>query len=407
MGENIDNGKSLLEGVRILELANVVAGPFAASLLADYGAEVIKVEQPGEGDSVRSSGPKRKGVNLWWKVAGRNKKNITLNLREPRGQEICKQLVSKCDAVIENFRPGALEKWNLGWDQLSKVNPSLIMLRISGFGQTGPYSPRPGFGKIAEAMSGVMQITGNRGEKPISPGFSFADTVSGLTGAFALMTALYNRDALGIKKGQVIDVALFESIFRLIEWQVTLFDQLGLVPERNGARMALGASPWLINNYLTKDGKWVAISSATKSVMDRVLKLIGGNELLNDDRFKSEKAAMNMDELDSIVSNWMKKHDRKEVIGLFVANGAVAAPIYDIRDIFEDPQYAARNDIVAVEDPDLGQMKMLGVMPKFPAMPGKIRWTGKEMGAFNQEVYCGLLGMAQSELEKLTAEGIL
>jgi formyl-CoA transferase len=221
------------------------------------------------------------------------------------------------------------------------------------------------------------------------------------------MTALYNRDALGIKKGQVIDVALFESIFRLIEWQVTLFDQLGLVPERNGARMALGASPWLINNYLTKDGKWVAISSATKSVMDRVLKLIGGDELLNDDRFKSEKAAMNMDELDSIVSNWMKKHDRKEVIGLFVANGAVAAPIYDIRDIFEDPQYAARNDIVAVEDPDLGQMKMLGVMPKFPAMPGKIRWTGKEMGAFNQEVYCGLLGMAQSELEKLTAEGIL
>jgi len=402
-----ENEKNLLQGIRILELASLVAAPFAASLLADYGAEVIKVEQPGDGDAIRSNGLEKNGINLWWKVAGRNKKNITLNLREAKGQEICRKLVSKCDAVIENFRPGTLEKWNLGWEQLNKINPSLIMLRISGFGQTGPYSPRPGFGKVAEAMSGVTQITGNRGEKPVTPGFSFADTVSGLTGAFALMMALYKRGTSDAKKGQVIDVALFESIFRLIEWQVTLFDQLGFIPERNGARMALGASSWLVNNYLTKDNKWIAVSSANRSILECVMKLVGGDKLLNDERFNSENIVMNMGELDSIVGQWVKQHDLKETVELFVKNGAVAGPVYDIQDICSDAHYLARNDVVTVNDPDLGPLKMVGVMPKFPAMPGKIRWSGKEIGAFNQEVYCNLLEMTQSEIERLKAEGIL
>ncbi len=402
-----DHSRSVLDGVRVLELANVVAGPFAASLLADFGAEVIKVELPDQGDNIRNSGPKKNGVGLWWKVSGRNKKNITLNLRARKGQEICKRLIAQCDALIENFRPGTLEKWNLGWEDLKKVNPSLIMLRISGYGQTGPYSPRPGFGKAAEAMSGVMQITGFPGEKPISPGFSFADTVSGLTGAFALMMALYHRDCLGMKTGQVVDVALFESIYRLIEWQTIIFDQLGIIPERKGPRMAVPGSTWLINNYLTRDKKWVAISAANRPVMHRVLKLIGGETLLRDERFSSEQIAKHMEELDAVAADWIRQRDLKEVIRLFTEAEAVAAPIYDIQDIFEDPQYAERDDIISVEDEELGRVRMAGVTPKFPAMPGTIRWSGKPIGSFNQEVYSNLLKMTPAEMESLKAEGII
>jgi crotonobetainyl-CoA:carnitine CoA-transferase CaiB-like acyl-CoA transferase len=376
-------------------------------LLADFGAEVIKVELPGQGDTMRYAGPKKNGIGLWWKVSGRNKKNITLDLRVPKGQEICKKLVSKCDALIENFRPGTLEKWNLGWEDLKKVAPELIMLRISGYGQTGPYSPRPGFGRAAEAMSGVMQITGYPGQRPISPGFSLGDTVSGLTGAFALMMGLYNRDGLRRNTGQVIDIALFESLYRLIEWQTILFDQLGIVPERNGVKMGFPGSTSLINNYLTKDHKWVAVSAANRAVLERVLKLIGGNDLLRDERFGPAEISRHMEELDQLVRDWLKGLDRKEAIDFFGKAGAVAAPVYDIRDIFEDAQYAAREDIVTIEDPELGKIRMLGVMPKFPAMPGKIRWTGKEMGAFNKEIYCDLLGMTPTELDTLKAEGII
>lgn len=401
------NSKSLLGGIRILELGHALAGPFSATLLADFGAEVIKVEEPGIYDSLRASAPKKKQVSLWWKVTGRNKKTITLNLKEPKGQEICKQLISKCDAIVENFRPGTLEKWNLGWDKLRVVNPSLVMLRVTGYGQTGPYSPRPGFGKAAEAMSGVMQITGHPDRQPISPGFSFADTVSGLTGAFALMMALYHRDGLGTKMGQVIDVALFESVFRLIEWQAILYDQLGVIPKRKGANFALESS-FLINNYLTKDNKWVAVSAASRAVLDRVLKLIGGDKLVFDDRFNNnEKVTLHMNELDAIVSNWMKEHEQKEIVKLFSEAGAVAAPIYDIKEIFEDVHYSERNDIITLDDPDLGRLRMVGVMPKFPSMPGKVRWAGASVGAFNQEVYCGLLGMTPAELESLKGKGII
>ncbi len=407
MTQEEDKGRSLLEGVRILELANVVAGPFAASMLADYGAEVIKVELPGQGDPIRFTGPQKNRVGLWWKVSGRNKKTITLDLRKPKGQEICKKLVAKCDAVVENFRPGTLEKWNMGWEELKKVNPSLILLRISGYGQTGPYSPRPGFGKAAEAMSGVMQITGHPDKEPISPGFSFADTVSGLTGAFALMTALYHRDGLGKKTGQVIDVALFESIYRLIEWQTIAYDQLGWIPLRNGARMAVPGSAWLINNYPTKNNKWVAISASNRPVLERVLKLMGGDQLLNDERFSPGKISQHMDELDAIAKRWIRERECHEVIKLFVEAEAVAAPIYDIQDIFQDPHYLAREDVLTLDDPELGRVRMLGVMPKFPAMPGKIRWTGKGMGAFNKEIYGDLLGMTPAELDTLKAEGII
>lgn len=407
MTQEENKGKCLLEGIRILELANVVAGPFAASLLADFGAEVIKVEQPGLGDTIRYTGPQKNRVGLWWKVSGRNKKTITLDLRKPKGQEICKKLAAKCDAVIENFRPGTLEKWNLGWEDLKKVNPSLIMLRISGYGQTGPYSPRPGFGKAAEAMSGVMQITGHADQQPISPGFSFADTVAGLTGAFALMMGLYHRDGLGTKTGQVVDVALFESIYRLIEWQAIVYDQLGLIPKRNGARMAVPGSAWLINNYLAKDNKWIAISAANRPVLERVLKLIGGEQLLNDEKFSREKISQHMDELDAMASRWIGERSCDEVIRLFTEAEAVAAPIYDIKDIFEDPQYLSRDDVMVLDDPELGQVRMLGVVPKFPTMPGKIRWTGKGMGAFNEEIYRGLLDLPPAEIDTLKAEKII
>ncbi|MBM4330591.1 MAG: CoA transferase [Deltaproteobacteria bacterium] len=399
--------QGLLEGVCILELANVVAGPLTGSLLADFGAEVIKVELPGQGDTMRYAGPKKNGLGLWWKVSGRNKKNITLDLRVPKGQEICKKLATKCDALIESFRPGTLENWNLGWEDLRKVNRALIMLRISGYGQTGPYSPRPGFGRAAEAMSGEMQITGYPGEKPISPGFSLGDTVSGLTGAFALMMALYHRDCLKRNAGQVIDIALFESLYRLIEWQTILFDQLGIVPERNGVRMGFPGSTSLINNYPTKDHKWVAISAANRAVLERVLKLIGGDDLLRDERFGPAGVSEHMEELDQLTREWIKEHDRKEVIDLFAEAGAVAAPVYDIQDIFKDAQYAAREDIITVEDPELGKIRMLGVMPKFPANPGKVRWAGKSMGAFNKEIYCDLLGFTQTELNDLKSEGII
>ncbi|MBM4333824.1 MAG: CoA transferase [Deltaproteobacteria bacterium] len=407
MQENNHKERGLLAGVRILELASVVAGPFAASMLADFGAEVIKVELPGQGDAIRYSGVRKNDVSLWWKVSGRNKKNITLDLRHPKGQEICKKIVAQSDALIENFRPGTLEKWNLGWEDLQRINPSLIMLRISGYGQTGPYSPRPGFGKAAEAMSGVMQITGYPDEQPISPGFSFADTVSGLMGAFAVMTALHHRDGLGARKGQLIDVALFESIYRLIEWQVIFFDQLGVIPTRRGAKMGLPGSSWLINNYPTKDGKWVAVSASNRQVLNRVLKLIGGENLLADERFNGEQVFRHMDELDVITADWIRERECKDVIQSFVDAGAVAAPVYDIRDIFHDEQYAARDDILEMEDEELGRIRMLGVIPKFPQRPGQIRWTGKEMGFFNREIYCDLLGMSLEELASLKAEGIV
>jgi len=401
-----DQSPSLLGGVRILELSSIVAGPLAAALLGDFGAEVIKVEPP-EGDAIRLTGPKKGGSSLRWKVSARNKKNITLNLRERKGQEICKRLAAKSDVLIETFRPGTLEKWNLGWEDLKQVNPALIMLRISGYGQTGPYSPRPGFGKAAEAMSGVMQITGFPDQMPISPGFSFADTVSGLTGAFAIMMALYHRDGLRRKTGQVIDVALFESLYRLIEWQTITFDQLGIIAQRNGARMAIPETTGLVNNYITRDNKWVAVSASSRPVLNRVLKLVGGEALLNDERFNQKQIVQHMDQLDELVRGWIKERDREEVIRLFVEADAVAAPIYDVKDIFEDPHYAERGDIISVEDEELGKVRMLGVTPKFPAMPGKVRWAGKAPGSFNQEIYGKLLNMTTAEMESLKKEGII
>jgi formyl-CoA transferase len=374
----------------------------AATMLADFGAEVIKIEHPKNGDPVRTHGSSKNGVGLWWKMLARNKKSLTLYLGSPEGQEIFKTLIKDADVVIENFRPGTLEKWGLGYEELVKINPRLVLARVTGFGQIGPYSKRPGFGTLAEAMSGFASITGTSDGPPTLPPFGLADGISALTAAFAIMTALHARDITG--KGQVIDLAIIEPILTVLGPQVIAYDQLGEIQQRRGNRSSNNAPR---NTYVTSDGKWVAISTSAQAIAERVMHLVGRGELVNEPWFASgAERAKHADELDDAVGGWIKQRTRDEVIREFELAEAAVAPIYDITDIFKDEQFAALETIKTIEDEELCPIKIQNVLFRLSDTPGEIKTSGPKLGKHTVEIL-KKSGLSDEQIANLKAKGII
>ncbi|MEW2073346.1 CaiB/BaiF CoA transferase family protein [Streptomyces sp. NPDC012403] len=391
-----------LTGLRVLDLATLFAGPLAATLLGDFGAEVVKVEHPRKPDPSRGHGPSKDGIGLWWKVLGRNKRTITLDLSTPGGRTTLLRLAGTADVVIENFRPGTLEKWDLGWPELSAVNPRLILARVTGFGQFGPYAHRPGFGTLAEAMSGFAAITGEPDAPPTLPPFGLADSIAGLATAYAVMTALAGRDRTG--EGQVVDMALIEPILTVLGPQPTWYDQLGHVQPRTGNRSQNNAPR---GTYLTADGTWVAVSTSAQSIAERVMHLVGRPDLIDEPWFATGAGrARHADVLDEAVGGWIARHTRTDVLAAFEKAEAAVAPVQDVRDVMADPQYQALDTITTVDDPELGPLRMQNVLFRLSGTPGAIRWAGRPHGADTEEVLTGL-GLTPDDLAELRAEGAL
>ena len=401
------SGPGPLAGVRVIELGMVLAGPFAARLLGDMGAEIIKVEPPGKPDPLRDWGHGRfKGRSLWWPVQSRNKKCITLNLRTKKGQELLLELVERSDALVENFRPGTLENWNLGYDRLSKINPKIVLCRVSGYGQTGPYGPRAGFASVAEAMGGIRYINGFPGEPPPRMHLSLGDSLAGMFAAQGILAALYKRDALGFGKGQVVDVSLMESCFALLEGTVPEYDRLGIIREPGGTGLK-GVAP--SNIFKSKDGKWIVIAANADNVFRRLCKAMGMPELANDERFVTHLSrGDNQEAIERIVADWAKKYDAVEIDRILNEAGVICGPIYTIADIFEDPQFKARDMLLEHVDPGFGKFIGPGIVPKFSETPGEVRWSGTwEEGIANEDVYGGLLGLSDAELAALKRENVV
>ena len=391
-----------LAGLRVLDVATLFAGPLTATFLGDFGADVIKVEHP-KGDPVRLHGPTKDGVPLWWKVVGRNKRAVTLDLGKPAGQALLRRLAATADVLIENFRPGTLERWDLAPERLLAERPGLIVLRMTGFGQLGPYARRPGFGTLAESLSGFAHLTGQPDGPPTLPPFALADGVAALAGTMATMFALYHRDARG-GAGQVLDCAIIEPILTILGAQPTVYDQLGVVPGRTGNRSSNNAPR---NTYRTRDGKWVAVSASAQSVAERVMRLVGRPDVLATPWFRSgAERARHADELDAAVGAWVAARDLDEVVRAFEAAEAAVAPIHDVADVLADPQYRALGSIVSVPDGELGEVKMQNVLFRMLGTPGAVRWAGRPLGADNAEVY-GELGVTAGQLAALRAEGVV
>ncbi|MER5838944.1 MULTISPECIES: CaiB/BaiF CoA transferase family protein [Streptomyces] len=391
-----------LAGLRVLDLATLFAGPLAATLLGDFGAEVVKVEHPRRPDPSRGHGPSKNGVGLWWKMLGRNKRTITLDLSTRGGRATLLRLAEATDVIIENFRPGTLEKWDLGWSELSAANPRLVLVRVTGFGQFGPYAHRPGFGTLAEAMSGFAAITGEPDAPPTLPPFGLADSIAGLTTAYAVLTALAGRESTG--EGQVVDMALIEPILTALGPQPTWYDQLGHVQPRTGNRSQNNAPR---GTYLTADGTWVAVSTSAQSVAERVMRLVGRPELIDEPWFATGAGrAEHADALDEAVGGWIARRTRTDVLAAFEKAEAAVAPVQDVRDVMADPQYQALGTITTVDDPELGPLRMQNVLFRLSHTPGAIRWAGRPHGADTDEVLTEL-GLTPAELTALRAEGAL
>jgi crotonobetainyl-CoA:carnitine CoA-transferase CaiB-like acyl-CoA transferase len=379
--------KGPLEGLRVIDCATLFAGPIISTLMGDFGADVIKIEHP-TGDPLRNMGAKKDGHGLWWKTSARNKRCIALDLKAAGDAGIFKALIADADILVENFRTGTLESWGLGWDALSQINPRLVMVRVTGFGQTGPYKGRVGFGTLAEAMSGFAHITGQPDGPPTLPPFGLADAIAAYYGCFASMFAIYERDVRGSGKGQYIDLAIYEPIFALLGSQPINFDQLGLVQNRTGNRSVNNAPR---NAYRTRDGRWVALSAAAPSVVKRVLDLTGGPGTADDPRFQTNLDRIrHVEEIDAIVGGWVAGHDLAEVLETFERVEAAIAPIYDIEQIFHDPQYIARDSITLVPDEDLGPVRMQNVFPVMSRTPGAIRFPGARIDQHRDEILAEL-----------------
>ena len=388
-----------LAGLKVLDVSTLFAGPLAATMLGDFGASVIKVEHP-RGDPVRSHGASKDGVGLWAKVVGRNKRGITLYLGSPEGQDVFRRLVADADVVIENFRPGTLERWGLGYPELATVNPGLVLTRVTGFGQIGPYAGRPGFGTLAEAMSGFAAITGEPDGPPTLPPFGLADGIAALAAAFATMTALRARETTG--RGQVVDLAIIEPILTLLGPQPTVWDALGQVQERSGNRSANNAPR---NTYLTRDGRWVAVSTSAQSIAERVMRLVGRPELTEEPWFASGgERAKHADVLDEAVASWVAQHDRDEVVRAFEEAQAAVAPIYDVRDVVADPQFQALGSLVRVPDPELGSVLMQNVIFRLSETPGRITSAGPALGQHTEEVLAEI-GIDADQVAELRRQG--
>jgi crotonobetainyl-CoA:carnitine CoA-transferase CaiB-like acyl-CoA transferase len=391
-----------LEGIRVVEAATLFAAPIAGMLLGDYGADVIKIEHPRRPDPARGHGPSKDDVGLWFKTLGRNKRLVTLDLSQPDGRDIFLRLAERSDVVLENFRPGTLERWRLGWDELSAVNPQLVLARVSGFGQSGPYAGRPGFGTLAEAMSGFAALNGEPDGPPLLPPLALADGVAGFATAFAIMLALRACDETG--RGQIVDTSLVEPLLTLLGPQVTAYDLLGRLQERTGNRSSHNAPR---NVYRTADDAWVAVSASATSIAERVLRLVGRADLAAEPWFATGSGRVeHVDEIDAAVAGWIAERSRDEVLAAFEAAEAAIAPIYDARDLLADPQLAAIDAIVSIDDDELGAIKMTNMISRLSDTPGGIERTGRAHGADTAEVLAEV-GVDDAELERLRAAGVV
>jgi len=395
-----DRGGALGD-LRVVDCSRLIAGGVLATMLADLGADVIKVENPKGGDPLRTWS-KSLG-ELWWKVYARGKRSITLNLTKPEGQALLRRLVKTADVLIENYVPGTFEKWGLGWDALSKENPRLVMVRVSGWGQDGPYRDRPGFGTMVEAMSGFAATTGPA-DSPTLPSFPMADMVAAQAGAVSVLAALRHRDRVS-GRGQMIDVPLYEPLLAILGPNALEYRAHGIVRKRIGNR-SHNASPR--GTYKTRDGKWVALSASTPASADAMFKALGIGHLLADPRFATNDARIaNGESVDQALAEAIGRRSREEIVRLFETEGLTAAPVYDIADIMEDAHFKARRTFVELPDPQLGTVTMSAPTPRLSETPGTIRWAGPALGAHNREVFAHELGLSAAELEKLKADGII
>jgi crotonobetainyl-CoA:carnitine CoA-transferase CaiB-like acyl-CoA transferase len=392
-------------GLRVIDAGQMIAGPLSATLLADFGADVIKLEDPNGGDAMRTRPPEKDGHSLWWKVIGRNKRNVTLNLRTAPGQDLFRRLAATADVVIENFRPGTFDRWGLDYESLAEANERLILARVSGYGQDGPYRSRPGYGTIAEAFTGIPSFSGFPDKPPSFFAFPIADSVAATFAAMAIAFAVYERDRSEQQRGQEIDVSLFEPLFRLAEVQGIGYDQLGIVPERRGNRSSTDSPR---NAYRTADDRLVALSASTQRSFRTLVIAMGLDELADDPRFANGFLRQeNADVLDEILGVWFRDHAADEALGLFEEAGVAAGPVYDIAEIFSDPHYAARKTLVSVADDELGTLMMPNAVPRLSRTPGRVRHAGRALGADNVEVFVDGLGLGVDELDRLRAEGIV
>jgi len=402
-----DPGNGPLAGIRVLDCGQLIAGGMLGMLLGDFGADVIKVEHPGPGDPLRSFGRRRGSVPLYWKHLSRNKRSITLALNREEGQALFRQLVAKVepDVVIESFRPGTLERWGLGPDVLGAIRPGLIVARVSGFGQTGPYRERPGFGTLAESMSGFAHMTGQRDGPPTLPPIALADSIAALYGTVGVLLALRARDTPGGPPVLVVDASLLDSLFSLLGNQLIEYDQLGIIAGRDGNRAPTSAPR---NLFATRDDHWVAIVAPTPNVFDRLLNAIGHPELASDPRFSSNEARLeNVEALDAVIAEWAAQRSRDDILDLLVAAEVPVAPVADMAALAVDPHLLAREMVVSVDDPDLGRVRMPGIVPRLPQTPGSIRSSAPAHGSSNEEVYSTMLGLPSSEIARLKSSGTI
>jgi crotonobetainyl-CoA:carnitine CoA-transferase CaiB-like acyl-CoA transferase len=391
-----------LDDIRVLDIATLFAGPTAATILADFGADVIKVEHPHKPDPARTHGQSKNGVGLWWKILGRNKSALTLDLSSPGGQEIFLELVRTADVVIENFRPGTLERWGIGPERLREVNPRLIVTRVTGFGQFGPRANEPAFGTIAEAMSGFAHSTGQPDGPPTLPPLALADNISGLAATIATLTALHHRDRTG--QGQVIDLAIIEPIMQMLGAQVTVYDQLGVITHRKGNRSENNAPR---NTYRTADGDWVAISTSAHSIAERVMRMVGRPDIVEQPWFNDGyQRALHADEIDEAVGSWILERSTDDVVSEFAKAQAALGVVYDVSKVISDPQYNAIGAIATVEDEDLGPVRMPNVLFRMSETPGSIRHTGRAHGADTDEVLASI-GVTAAQVAQLRERGVV
>ncbi|MCU9612647.1 CoA transferase [Caldibacillus lycopersici] len=397
--------KMPLEGLRVLELGNFVAAPFTGKILAEFGAEVIKVEDPSKGDPLRSWRKQIKDTSLWWYVQGRNKKSITVNLREPQGQSIIKRLIPQMDVVLENFKPGVLERWGLGYEELKMINPSIVMTRISGYGQTGPYRDKAGFGSVAESIGGLRNLTGYPDRPPTRVGIAIGDLVSGLYAVIGTLMALRARDKLANEQGQVVDVALYESVFSLLEEGLPEYYITGEERKRTGSTLP-GVAP--TNTYQCKDGKYLIIGGNGDKIFQRLMNTIGRPDLANDPRFANNQGRVEHSEfIDATIESWTKQHTLQEANQILDNASVPCGPIYGMKDIIADEHYQARDMIREVEVESGKKLLVPGIVPKLSETPGDILWNGPKLGEHNEEIFSNYLGMTSEEISRLKAETVI
>lgn len=403
-GKNRTSRKPL-EGLKVLEMGQLLAGPFASVMLAWFGAEVIKVEPPVVGDPLRTWRTLYNGTALWWFILGRNKKSVTLNLRSPKGQAIVRKLAARVDVVLENFKPGTMEKWGLGYEDLKKINPRLIMTRVSGWGQTGPYSPKPGFASVAEAIGGLRFVTGFPDRPPVRPNLSLGDTLAGLHAALGTLAAVYYRDVAGSGRGQMVDVAIYESVFNMLEGMVPEYDKCGVVRQREGTSLT-GIVP--TGTYPCKDGKFVVIGGNGDSIFRRLANAMGRPDMAEDPRFEhNNDRVAHQQEIEDAIIAWTRQHTLPQVVQILEAAEVPVGPIYSVVDMLQDPHFLARGVFEDCTLPDGSSVKLPTIAPKMSETPGGTEWIGPPLGAHNQEILGELLGLSEQELQELAAEGVI